>query len=471
MTKKSQNQLLSVLEEMTLFSHMALGSIETRTFNNVPYVTWPNGAPCVPVNQYILSLMERPGRNGNRNLSTRGSKGGTFGEYASKISHLVRYCYHSNIDFIHLTDSSFTQFIDSLRDEKSRIYPTSNKRTEPTILAIGRVCLAFLEFVGRLHENETFVAVGGTIRITMHAFTIKYRNGRSLKKEFVHHHSLSLGGRVRSIFPISDENIKRLLDAVDRDSKSRFIDSRRKIMLLLLEHTGARRGEISRILVKDILNALEMDEPMLRLETWKQGVSSQRFIPVHKMVLSDIKKHIEFMRRKIVKGKVDDGFLFISQTFAKGISPDTITSEISLLKKAAGIKEKISPHMFRHAFITNKFVQLIKQHELENPDQFRQSLLSSQTFITEVMMWTGHKSAEAVERYIHLAFKKVANYAATVSSVHLASAMLLFDRKQRELLNRLKAGLAVEEYEAEVLELQRLRDEDFDIAGRRVSSN
>lgn len=139
MTKKSQNQLFSVLEETTLFSHMALGTIETRAFNNVPFVTWPNGAPCVPVNQYILSMMERPGRNGNRNLSTRGSKGGTFGEYASKISHIVRYCYHANIDFIHLTDSSFTEFIDSLRDEKSRIYPTANKRTEPTILGIGRV--------------------------------------------------------------------------------------------------------------------------------------------------------------------------------------------------------------------------------------------------------------------------------------------------------------------------------------------
>jgi integrase/recombinase XerD len=49
--------------------------------------------------------------------------------------------------------------------------------------------------------------------------------------------------------------------------------------------------------------------------------------------------------------------------------------------------------------------------------------------------------------------------------------MQLFDRKQRELLNRLKAGLAVEEYETELLELQRLRDEDFEIAGRRVSSN
>lgn len=471
MTKTSQNQLFSLLEEVTLFSHMALGTIETRQFNSIPFVLWPNGAPCVPVNQYVLSLMERPGRNGNRNLSTRGSKGGTFGEYASKISHLVRYCYHANLDFIHLTDSNFAEFIDSLRDEKSRIYPTSNKRTEPTILGIGRVCLAFLEFVGSVHENPSFVAVGGTIRITMHSFTIKYRNGRTLKKEFVHHHSLSLGGRVRSIFPISDENIKRLKDAIDSNPKSRFIDFRRKMMLLLLEHTGARRGEISRIRVTDILNALAMDDPMLRLETWKQGVSSERRIPIHKMILSELEKFVDFIRRKMVRGKTDDGFLFISQTLAKGISPDTITSEISFLKRAAGIKEKISPHMFRHAFITNKFVQLIKQHELENPDQFRQSLLSSQNFITEVMMWTGHKSAEAVERYIHLAFKKAANYAATVSSVHLASAMQLFDSKQRELLSRLKAGLSIEEYEIELLELQRLRDEDFDIARRRGNSN
>lgn len=470
MTNKSQHQLLSLVENATLFSHMALGTIETKTFGSIPFVRWPNDAPCMAVNQYMLSLTERPGRNGNRNLSTRGSKGGTLGEYASKISQLVRYCYQSNVDFIQLTDSKFTEFIDSLRDEKSPLYPTSSKKTEPTILEIGRVCLSFLEFVGRLHENPDFVAVGGTIKITMHTYLIKHRSGRTIKRECIHHHSLSLGGRTRSVFPISEENIKHLLEAIDIDPKSRFISSRRKIMLLLLEHTGARRGEISRILVKDILNALDMDEPMLRLETWKQGSTSERVIPVHRMILSDVKKYIDIHRRKIVRGRTDDGFLFISETFRKGISPDTITSEISSLKKQAGIKEKISPHMFRHAFITNKFAMLIRQHELENPDQFRQSLLSSKTFIAEVMMWTGHKSPEAVERYIHLAFKKVANYAATVTSVHLTSAMLLFDRKQRELLNRLKAGLSINEYEIELLELQRLRDEDFDIARKRVSA-
>ncbi|WP_133638080.1 hypothetical protein [Pseudomonas syringae] len=59
-------------------------------------------------------------------------------------------------------------------------------------------------------------------------------------------------------------------------------------------------------------------------------------------------------------------------------------------------------------------------------------------FIAEIMMWTGHKSPESVEHYIHLAFKEISGYSATVTSVHLASAMELFDRKQEQLVQRLK---------------------------------
>lgn len=467
MKKETSHQLYSLIDELTLFSHMALGRTETNTFNNIPFMTWPDGSPCIPANLYILSLLERAGRGGNRGLSTRGSKGGSLGEYASKIGQLIRYCYYKNIDLMHLTDSTFTTFIGSLRDEKSPIYPTSKKKSEPTILAIGRICLTFLEFVGRLNGNPEFLAKGGTIRVTHETYTITSRNGRSVKRTYIHHHSLSLGGRTRSVFPITDANIKKLTDAVDTLPSSRFVKIRRKVMLLLLELTGARRGEISRIRVEDILNAFHSDEPMLRLETWKQGASSERMIPIHKMILKDVNTFIDMQRRKVAKkfktGK-NDGFLFIGETTGEGLSPDTITSEITALKTAAGIKERISPHMFRHAFITKKFVRMIKEHEMTNSDQFRRALLDVKGFIAEVMMWTGHKSPESVERYIHLAFKEITGYSATVTSVHLTSAMELFDRKQRQLVERLKTDLTVEEYEAELLELQRLRDEDFEIA-------
>ena len=293
------------------------------------------------------------------------------------------------------------------------------------------------------------------------------RNGRSIKKSYIHHHFLSLEGRTRSVFPITDANIKKLTDAVDTLPSSRFVNMRRKIMLLLLEHTEARRGEISRIRVEDVLNALNSDQLMLRLETWKQGASSERLIPVHKMVLSDIITYINLHRRKVAKkykkGK-NDGFLFIGEITGEGLLPDTVTSEVTDLKIAAGIKEKISPHMFRHAFITKKFVSIIKEHEMSNSDEFRRALLDVKGFIAEVMMWTGHKSPDSVERYIHLALKEISGYSATVTSVHLTRAMELFDRKQEQLVQRLKTDLTIEEYEAELLELKRLRDEDFEIA-------
>jgi len=68
MNKATSHQLYSLIDELTLFSHMALGRIETNTFNGIPFVTWPDGSPCIPANLYILSLLERAGRGGNRGL-------------------------------------------------------------------------------------------------------------------------------------------------------------------------------------------------------------------------------------------------------------------------------------------------------------------------------------------------------------------------------------------------------------------
>ena len=53
----------------------------------------------------------------------------------------------------------------------------------------------------------------------------------------------------------------------------------------------------------------------------------------------------------------------------------TISNEIAKLRKIAGIKEEICAHMFRHRFITNFFVKLIKQYDWENKNEFKNALL------------------------------------------------------------------------------------------------
>ncbi len=127
--------------------------------------------------------------------------------------------------------------------------------------------------------------------------------------------------------------------------------------------------------------------------------------------------------------------------------------------------------MFRHAFITNLFVLLIKRHEFENQEDFRRALLNSRQFIVEVMLWTGHRDAASVERYIHLAFGKLAGYEATVSSVHMIRAIRISDQAEALLLRRLQAGMPMAQYVLELEQLKKLRDEDLKISQERCETD
>lgn len=235
-------------------------------------------------------------------------------------------------------------------------------------------------------------------------------------------------------------------------------------MLSLLEHTGARISEIARLKTQDVLSALKMKEPMLRLDTMKQGEGRYRHIPITKMLAADLNKYLKIHRLQ-AGGKVlackKHNTLFVSDATGAPLGAGSITKELGLLRTAAGIEEEACPHMFRHRFITNLFVLLIKQHELNNTDDFRRALLDSQQFMAEVMLWTGHKSFAGVKRYIKLAFAKLAGYASTVSSVRMITALSYFDQQQTILLRCLSDGMPIDQYKQELEDLKALRDEDM----------
>ncbi|GIZ73407.1 hypothetical protein KAM429_41680 [Aquipseudomonas alcaligenes] len=131
------------------------------------------------------------------------------------------------------------------------------------------------------------------------------------------------------------------------------------------------------------------------------------------------------------------------------------------LRSHAGIEEKVCAHMFRHAFITNLFVLLIKRHKFKQKDDFRSALLNSKKFLYDVMLWTGHKDPLSVERYIHLAFAKLDGYEDIVSSAHIIRTNRIYDQAEELLLNALKNGMPVDEYVRELEKLKQLRQEDL----------
>ncbi|MGO3984226.1 tyrosine-type recombinase/integrase [Pseudomonas sp. SAS7] len=465
MKNANTRQLYSPLPGLKLFGVGLLGRVETKDAAGLPFMTWPNGAPCSVANIYMLSLRDRPGRGRSRGLSRNVTHGGTIGSYAAKISPLIRFCFAHKLDFIELNDQLFTAMIQELRTESSATNPAVRARTETSLLGIGRACIDFLQFVGRLYGEPEFVSAEGSIRVQEKEFLVANRSGKSIKRFYLHHHSLTMAGlRHHTRDPITAHDVKLLRAAVNSVGSSRHLQLRRNLMLSLYEHTGARRGEIGDIRVEDIKNALAMQKPLLRLDTLKLGDPEDRQIPISRAVLTEASKYIKMARAKTMrryKGGPDHGMLFVQETTGKPLSHASLTSEIRVLRLEAGIDHQTCGHMFRHAFITNLFVLLIKRHKFKNQDEFRNALLSSGKFIAEVMMWTGHKEPSSVEGYIHLAFARLDGYEETVASVHMIRVNRIYDRAEEELLDELQKGLPTSEYAMRLQELKRQRQEDL----------
>ncbi|CAH7092760.1 hypothetical protein VCHA29O37_650001 [Vibrio chagasii] len=92
------------------------------------------------------------------------------------------------------------------------------------------------------------------------------------------------------------------------------------------------------------------------------------------------------------------------------------------------------PHLWRHAFITDKLKELIlATKEVNDKDDFRKNLLHTQTFKMQLQQWTGHTNLSSLDTYIDLAFADIHGYTEVYNAVSLKSSVDLAKR-QIELL-------------------------------------
>jgi len=473
MSSLPNRKLYNLLGKFEIFSHFSVDKLSTRDATSIPFIIWPNGSPCLIGNLYMLSLLNRPGRS-RQGLSRRGDKGGSMGDYAAKLGQLLRRCYRDGIDPIYLSDDKFTDYIEEIRKEPSSFNLAQPKKSESTILATGKVWLDFLGFVGRFHGDNDFISSEGTIRARKEKYVTTTSNGRKISRTYLTHHSFGRPHREHRRLPISKEQIDLLRAAIRKDRVPAGVKVRRACMIDLLTDTGARRTELVNLKVADVLRAMEMEHPLLRLDTLKREEGAERYVPVFGTALRKLRQYIEVERRKIMrsvyKGGKDHGYFFVSATTGNQLTSAAVSNEILTLRKLAGIESQVTPHMFRHAFITNLFILLIQRHQLTNSDQFRQALLDSKTFIAEVTSWTGHLDNKSIERYIHLAFRDLAKYKETVSSVHLVMAIRKYMSEEKELLVLLEEGMPVNEYTNQIRALRDMAEKDLLIAEQRESA-
>jgi site-specific recombinase XerD len=463
-----KKKLYTFLPSLQLYNNYLADKTITKEAFNLPFLKWPDGRPCNSVNLYMITRRDSPGRAGGL-LSRHGKSGGTLGNYAKKLSQLIRYCHESKVDFLDLDDEHFKNFIHLLRQQFSTVNPIELQKNENTITSTGQEALYFLEHLGRLAGRDNFVSPTGVIKITPYEYTIKLRSGQNIVRTSYYHSSFSLGDAGDSRNPIKVKDIELIRTAINNLNTSRFINQRRHLHISFLEYLGPRAGEIAGITVTAINRAFKMKHPMLELPNFKQGPKSIRQIPVTRMLLTQARKFIKTQRAEAItkftkKGRPDHDFLFISYNSGAPYAETGITNEMSILRRAAGIQEQACAHMFRHAFCTNLFVILFERYKFLNAAEFHTRLVTDEFFFADVMQWTGHSSLTGLIPYIHRAYSRVSKIPSTISTAHLILIYEEFDKKLDMLVKSLMEGMPKEEFQLEVTQLTQERDADIESA-------
>lgn len=145
---------------------------------------------------------------------------------------------------------------------------------------------------------------------------------------------------------LTKEDIELMLKELNSDKS--IIGLRNRIILYLLLTTGMRRDEIANIRIGQI----KQTQGKYIIEFTGKG-RKERFVVLAK----EIKQMIdEYLNKRGISYNDKDLPLFISHSTnadpTKPITTETIYQLIKSLSKKAGLDESISPHDFRHTYVT-----------------------------------------------------------------------------------------------------------------------
>ncbi|AZG74809.1 site-specific integrase [Shewanella livingstonensis] len=430
--------------------------------SDTPFITYDNGIPCFEANMYMLRLLV--------SVMSRRVKGGTLRTYATHIHHLVRFCYQNKMNFSQLTDSTFTLFVNGLQAERDKFGELA--RSNNHVVQIAHRCLDFLSFVQNCHDLNNFIGEGNEniLRVKIKIYKIQIEGSKHKREvEVISHASVPTKDAVKRRFPVSEESALKLWDYIktqtNREKRLRDI-----ALYQCLEQLGARITEIHLIKMKDIEDSLNSGtNPHLRLTTLKQRDHDvTRSIPVTRALLVDIQQYINKVRSKIIKRTIgqsnDHGYLFISLTTGHMLQSATLTKYMNIWKGLLGIEGELHPHLYRHAFITNKLKEIILQHkEINSADKFREFLLHTERFKMQLQQWVGQKNPKSLDRYINLVFADLNGYSKTYNAVQLNDSVKIVKR-QVQLIRQQLEGREVTMTEGLLLIEQSLSAFERDIA-------
>ena len=393
--------------------------------------TWPNGAPCIPVEMFLLHKASE--------VSISSTDGGTVKNYATALTHLTRFCYDKKKDFWELFSKDIDEFATLLSSEFDQY--AERVRNNTTVIHIISYCVTFLKWLqDNFFPHLKLIGVDkGTKRhqIKLKVGIRRYNKGRKSTYEYFDCQlPRSTPGPKRRI---SEENIKRLWDALslvaneaklsnkfkkkfnaeETEQVLEYMQKRRELQLSLLEATGLRPQELIEIRVKSNRSSLIDFELEIPTKKTRKGKQVYRKIPIDSATAIRIELFIEIYREKhlailkkhgfIVDKLEADDFLYLNMETGKKVKPDAAYQEFRRLSVKAGIKQKNCQRMFRRRFISNMvklhLISFLDKNPLKNKYNFADS--DYRTILTKVSTFTGHSDPESLRYYIDIAWDEL----------------------------------------------------------------
>ena len=292
-----------------------------------------------------------------------------------------------------------------------------------------------MQFIQDFHDLSAFIGKdkGNSIQILEKPYKRKKEGYKgSIEGVKVTHTAVPTKDEIKKRHPVSEDDALRVWEFIKTQKNK---DKRRRDMALYtaMEQLGGRVSELHLIKMTDYEDARRTG--MLTLTTLKRkDDNTTRKIPVPHLLLSMIADYVKVRKKAMRQKKVQHDYLFISLTTGHPLSADSWTTYINAWKKELGIEAELHPHLWRHAFITDKLKELIlASKEVNDKDDFRKHLLHTQTFKMQLQQWTGHTILSSLDTYIDLAFADIHGYTEVYNAVSLKSSVELAKR-QIELL-------------------------------------
>lgn len=426
------SQLFHVLPTMTLphsgVKHKDGIHITSQIIPAFPFMYWPSGKPCEPVNMYLLDIAHEV-------------TGDSLRTYAAELSHMVRYCGKNLVSIESLTDADIHALSKQLQEERSRRNPLERARNNNTVRTILSRAIRFLLWYQKnimlLLRTPLIGEQSVSPQITVKRIKNDKNKARNSRIEYYYTHSAmptweSLEPKRPIALPVI-EDIQRCINrqSVLEARSARFVQryrnnsallaaqleymrARRHFMVWMMMHTGLRPSELVEMRVREHDNILATRALKIPTKKKRKIKAPMRSFPILLNAATVVHRYLiarttYWEALHGAGGVPNPGDSFFLTLDGVPIKKSSLEKDFERLTEAAGYKDvQACLSMFRHRFITYEVTVHLKEF-IENAGKSRQMMtdIDYESILKRVSAKTGHGSVQSLWYYIDLAWEEL----------------------------------------------------------------